>query len=340
MAFYLTCSDLSTSRISEEAFQIKISTAQWTVRLDPLMEEVFTKLLPKFQLGAKRDDVLNEEEKHKLHNIEDQLKNMNILFAINEETAQKIRSVEDCQLFTYIARRKKHPEEHFLRLKSQTLFIAGDPFLTLQLSSPIKKLGWRVSEGDSLHTLTEDLENGIVMVVLPQEQAHQELLERNREYHRKGIRWLPLLFTPTQVELGPWIWPSYTACWQCPLEGSDQTILASERSGVAVEGPSFTQGFETSSLPSSSEHTPASDSHYMLGWPSLQPSYLSGVMAHFSHVWTETVLRTGEQTPWGKKVRIRCESFLQQHHKVWKNTRCSCCSPVPVRSARWAEVCE
>ncbi|WP_093168015.1 hypothetical protein [Sinosporangium album] len=268
------------------------------------MSRVLTETLPKLRRSVPLHEQISEKEIVALRPFLNQLMSLRLLLC---PTPGTVGSDADLRLFTFISRRTDRADEMFAAVKARRVQVVGPPEVTAAWTSALAAQGLSAVDhgqadlgvfapgesGDARRT-------GLTIVAAADEDM---LTFANRRFCAQKRSWLPVLFTPDRIRIGPWTMPGESACYCCAVP--------------AAEGRA-----EAGAVPSS--------------WLTYQPAcaaWAGGLIAY-------TVLRAfvpmGGEHPWGRVTTLDAARCEQVSRRAWRDPYCRDCAEEAPVTLTWA----
>lgn len=308
-----SCADFDYRKLEDETYEIQTASHVYRVGKNERLDALFRDILPRLNGTAPPEALLSDEDLQALYSVAGQLMKMGILFSVELADYGGLENEADRQLYTLLARTKENPLDSFVSLKQLTVRLAGHQAMIGMLHPLLAANSCNVVAEPllppSIHTTA--LDHSLVIVLLAHTQKDQ-LTFLNKHFHTHKIRWVPVLFYPDKITIGPWIWPERSSCLCCMNEQPKQS---DEQLSPAALGGTFFKG-----------------------WLSCQPNALQWVAGVVSMQINQAFCSLTKQTPWGRVIEFDCQQLSQTSKRVWKQPACPVCTDAAIQPQLWVEV--
>ncbi|WP_167568823.1 TOMM precursor leader peptide-binding protein [Brevibacillus migulae] len=311
-----SCADFDFRQLEDESYEIQTAGHLYRVAKNEQIDALFRNILPKLTGTVPADQALSPTDLQILQGVAPQLMKMGILFSLDQAYQGYVEREADRQLYTHLARTKEQPLDSFLRLKQLGVYLAGNLSMSRMLQPLLTANSCKVTIEAELplpSIAAMDPTSSLVIVSLAHTQKEM-LFSLNKYFQDHKMRWVPVLFDPEKITIGPWIWPERSSCLSCmDMHPHDQR----------TDGPS--------SLHEDLTRT------FFKGWTSCQSNSMHWVAAMISMQVNQAFGSLTKQTPWGRIVELDCQQLTQANKRVWKHPACPVCTDSAKRPQLWVE---
>jgi bacteriocin biosynthesis cyclodehydratase domain-containing protein len=318
--------DVDFTALSDERYLLRTGTRRYVVRVGSeaavRLRRVVRSVLPKLGSAAPLHTQLTESEFALLRPYLDRFRAMGVLFFPDAEVARQIRDDRDVGLYTFIARRTSTPDAVFSAVKNTVVDLVGPADLVSRWSAVLDAQGLRVrTEWRHAADAPERIAADTGLAVLVSVGDGDRLRAANACLTRRGTRWVPVLFEPATVRVGPFVAAGHSACLAC--------LPAPQAAAEAGDG---TPGGYEAGAP------PVADGPVARSWLSLQPgavAWAGGVVAHLA---LRAFVPMGPDHPWGLVTTIDTLHLGQREVRLWRDPCCPVCADRSAPLQPWVEV--
>ncbi len=293
----IAASDVTFELSGASPLTITTGSSTYTLEATPeqagQLREVLTEIVPLLRDSDSLARDLDAPQVEALRPYVDDFVKMGVLL----QTHKDISSEAERQLFTFLARRTNNANSTYEHAREQRFRFIGPEELVEQWRTAFKE------QGLSLVTSESTSATCVELVV-----NAESLPEISRKYHAAGTAWAPVVLSPTEASVGPWVIPGETACPMCP-DSFNVFELYSTRPRV---------GLSTS-------------------WLSMQTGSQMWIGGLLTHSALRVVAPAGPHSPWGRRIDLDFLRTVQETVSVWKNPYCAVCGPTPRPTRHWIE---
>lgn len=273
------------------------------------LSDVIREILPRLRRSVPLGEQLPEADIARLRPFLKQLLSLGVLLT----PAGGVDTDEDLRLYSFISRRADHPDETFADVKAQRVDMDG-PTEVIDAWAPLL-----TAQGIALGEVTEadrtdadgragdaaaDADGGQATLTIVVATDEARLRSANRRLCASRRSWVPVLFTPHRIRIGPWTMPGESACHRC------------------LPRP------ETTSAPTS---VPA-------GWLTFQPGCLAWAGGLVTHLVLRAFVPMGGEHPWGSVASLDAVDCTHRTVRAWRDPYCEDCAEHAPATLGWAAV--
>jgi len=302
IAIYPT--DIIFQEIEGGRHQITAGDRNYVIQTDTenarMLDNAINTVLPRLRADAPMREQLSLSEMDMLTPCIDQLKAIGVLLFPSREAADRIHTAEDVKIYTFCARQASDADAAFVGLKSQQIVLCSPNYLAENLLKPLQRQGFDVQCHADAPTAVAAAASGAAadVVVLAASTSAWRLESMNAIFVRNHMRWVPVVYSPTIVQIGPWTAPGQTACLSC---------MGRTNAEEPISESAFWNGAVAS-------------------WLSLQPGALTWIAGLIAHLALHATVPFGEGHPWGRVTRVNVASWSQETFPVWRDPYCRVCA--------------
>ncbi len=237
---------------------------------------------------------------------------LRLAFELSPAAAACIDGADDERLYTYFARRTKAAAERFIEYKRTRLRVVGNAPLSALVVDAIR--GQYPAIVYDEHTFeVPEAPNGEATITLvvgtPDEEA--AFRRAGAVLASRGADWVPLIFSDTRVQVGPWCRPGQSACLECGHSAQNPQVLPAKGDFRAASAPLAWR---------------STQQHARSWWGGVLLTQLEGLR------W-----QIGEFSHWGRVTTLDLSRSTQEVDRLWRAPWCAACrSPSPAPQ-RWSE---
>lgn len=265
------------------------------------LRRVVTSLLPKLSRPAPLDAQLSTVELALLRPHIDRLRSLRVLLFPGPEAAAAISTDRDIRLYTLMARISHDPDRSYTSFRTRRVELFGPAGLVRAWGGLLDTQGLRLGQvrpwcRQAVPVPSSDT----ALAVLVSAGDAGRLRDANEEYAARGQQWLPVLFDPNTVRIGPCVAPGRSACVACvPVQEPADTGHT-----VAAGGTDGT----TSS------------------WLTLTPALSTWVGGLVAHLATRVLVPVGAEHHWGRVTIVDAVNMDQWSIRLWRDPCCRVCA--------------
>jgi len=311
-----SCADFDFRQLEDESYEIQTAGHLYRVAKNEQIDALFRNILPQLTGTVPADQVLSPTDLQILQSVAPQLMKMGILFSLDQAHQGYVEREADRQLYTLLARTKENPLDSFIRLKQLNVHLAGNLAMSRMLQPLLTANSCKVAiEPEFPLPSIASMDSASSLVIVSLAHTQKELLSSlNKYFLNHQIRWVPVLFDPEKITIGPWVWPERSSCLSC-MDTHPHHPHIDEPISWDVD---LTRTF-------------------FKGWTSCQSNTMHWVAAMLSIQINQAFGSLTKQTPWGRIIEFDCQQLTQTNKRVWKHPSCPVCTDNARQPQLWVE---
>lgn len=318
--------DVHFAALSDERYLLRTGARRYVIRAGAdsagRLRRVVRSVLPKLRDAAPLDAQLSEAEFALLRPYLDRFRAMGVLFFPDADVARQIRGDRDVGLYTFIARRTSAPDPVFCAVKSAYVDVVGPADVVTAWKDVLAGQGLQVrTESQHAADSPDRIGADSGLVVLVSVGDTERLEAANLCLTRRGTRWVPVLFEPTTIRVGPWVASGQSACLAC----------------LPAPQP-WAQGNEAAATGHDTERQRSGDDVVATSWLTRQPGAVAWAGGLVAHLALRAFVPMGPDHPWGLVTTIDTVHLGQKEVRLWRDPCCPVCVDRPAAVQPWVEV--
>lgn len=271
------------------------------------LRRLITSVLPKLRVPAALDAELHPAELALLRPHLDRLRSLGVLLFPGPQAAATIRTERDARLYTLLARLGHDPDRSYVEVRTRRVDLFGPASVVRTWGGLLATQGLLLGQvrswcGSAVPVPSADA----ALAVLVSAGDPGRLRDANEEYAGRGQRWLPVLFEPGTVRIGPCVAPGRSACLACVPAGDPVAGPAGETAGP---GPAGRRVDGTTS-----------------GWLTFTPALVTWVGGLVAHLTTRVLVPVGAEHHWGRLTTVDALNMDQWSIRLWRDPYCPVCA--------------
>lgn len=253
------------------------------------LAEVLWRVVPRLRRAAPAAEQLSAAEVAALEPYAERFREMGVL--LSPEDGVVIDDEPDRRLYSYVARRAEDPDRVFKSVQAKRVVLRGPENVVSVWARLLDEQGIQVDRANE--------EADLNIVVSSDEEV---LMALNRALCTARRNWVPVVFSPRTVRIGPWVKTGESGCLRCfvPRDG--------------------TKGKERSARP---------------GWATMQAGSLYWTGGLLTHLALNALLPMGAEHPWGRVTTVDVAAGEQSSVTTWRDPFCDDCGERSVPRREW-----
>ncbi|TYK50614.1 hypothetical protein [Actinomadura decatromicini] len=253
------------------------------------LAEVLLRVVPRLRRAAPAAEQLSAAEVATLEPYVERFREMGVLLFPGDEVV--IDDEPGRRLYSYVARRAADPDRAFMGVRAKRIVLRGPEHVVSVWGRLLSEQAIQVEQADE--------EADLNIVVASDEEV---LMAVNRALCSARRNWVPVVFSPQSVRIGPWVKAGESGCLRCFVP------------------PDTAAGKERSARP---------------GWATMQAGSLHWTGGLLSHLALNALLPMGAEHPWGRVTTVDVVAGEQRSVTTWRDPFCDDCGERSVPHREW-----